>query len=521
MADTPSNNRRIAKNTIFLYGRMLVVMGLTLYTSRVILKALGFDDFGIYNLVAGMTMMFAFFTSSLSNATQRFLNIEHGRHDVEKTRKIFNISTKIYFLISIALIAISEIVGIWLIKCKLDIPADRITATVWVFQATLLALFFTFNGIVFQAVMIARENMKIYSYIGIFEAVAKLGIAFVIAHSGGDRLVEYSFLLTGVTLAVQLYCYMYCRKHYEECQFRRGIWDKGIFVDMFKFTGWNTFGCAIIALNFQGINIVLNIFFGPIVNAARAISAQIENVVNNFTNSFFTAVRPPMIKSYGAGDMVYFTDLMYFSSKIAFYLTLLMFFPIVFRVDYILHWWLGEVPEYTSEFVIWVMVYSLINILTNPLWTAIQAVNRMRGYCLIGGLVFLSAFPISCICLLKYHNPVIVFQVVSAVRLIYLFVVIRIVRLYISFSISDYARHVFLPIIKVTTVSALLCWGINGLLPQNFISLVTVGFAMMISVFISVITLGITKSQRQSILAKLFKNKYATETKGFVEEGEK
>lgn len=520
MADAASNNRRIAKNTFFLYGRMLVVMGLTLYTSRVILKALGFDDFGIYNLVAGMTMMFAFFTSSLSNATQRFLNIEHGRHDLNRARKIFNISAKIYLLLSIGIILVAEIIGIWLIKCELDIPADRVTATIWVFQATLIALFFTFNGIVFQAVMISREDMKIYSYIGIFEAVAKLGIAFAIARSGGDRLVEYSFMLMGVTLAVQLYCYRYCRRHYQECRFRRGMWDREIFVDMFKFTGWNTFGCAIIAINFQGINIVLNIFFGPVVNAARAISAQIENVVNNFTNSFFTAVRPPMIKSYGAGDMVYFTDLMYFSSKIAFYLTLLMFFPIVFRVDYILHWWLGEVPEYTSEFVIWVMVYSLINVLTNPIWTAIQAVNRMRNFCLIGGLVFLSAFPISCICLLKYHNPVIVFQIVSAVRVAYLLVTIRIVQAYISFSFADYTRHVFVPIIKVTAVTALLCWGINSLLPQNFISLVAVSLAMMAAVAFCVLAFGITRSQRQSVLSKIFKNHYATKTKEFVEEGE-
>ena len=495
MADVASNNRRIAKNTFFLYGRMLVVMGLTLYTSRVILKALGFDDFGIYNLVAGMTMMFAFFTSSLSNATQRFLNIEHGRHDLNKARKIFNISAKIYLLLSIGIILVAEIIGIWLIKYELDIPADRVSATIWVFQATLIALFFTFNGIVFQAVMISREDMKIYSYIGIFEAVAKLGIAFAIARSGGDRLVEYSFMLMGVTLAVQLYCYWYCRRHYQECRFRRGMWDREIFVDMFKFTGWNTFGCAIIAINFQGINIVLNIFFGPVVNAARAISAQIENVVNNFTNSFFTAVRPPMIKSYGAGDMVYFTDLMYFSSKIAFYLTLLMFFPIVFRVDYILHWWLGEVPDYTSEFVIWVMVYSLINVLTNPIWTAIQAVNRMR-------------------------TSGIVIQIVSAVRVAYLLVTIRIVQAYISFSFADYTRHVFVPIIKVTAVTALLCWGINSLLPQNFISLVAVSLAMMAAVAFCVLGFGITRSQRQSVLSKIFKNHYATKTKEFVEEGE-
>lgn len=326
-------------------------------------------------------------------------------------------------------------------------------------------------------------------------------------------------MLLGVSIITQVFYYLYCRR-YEECRFER-VWDRKIFVAMFKFTGWNTFGCGVYAVNSQGINILLNIFFGPVVNAARAISAQVEHAVNNFTTNFFTAVRPQMVKAYGAGDMSGFIHLIFFSSKLSYFLCLMLSLPIMFRIDYILHWWLTEVPEYTSGFVVWVLIFSLVNVLTNPLWTAIQAVNRMRGYCLVGGTVFLSAFPISYLWLKLGHGPVAVFQIIALVRLAYVFVVLYIVQRHVKFRPGEYFRSVVWPIVKVTPVAAALCWGIDILLPQGFWWLVLSAVMMMGATVIASVGVGLNSQQRSLMYDKIKQtiySKYGKKSTGGVSE---
>ena len=300
--------QRLAKNTIFLYIRMLLVMGVTLYTSRVILAVLGVVDFGIFNVIAGMTLMFAFFQSSLSNVTQRFLNFEYGKGNITESRRIFNISALVYFYLSVATVVVAEIVGIWLIYSKLNIPPERLFAAMWTFQTVVVSLFFTLNGIVFTSVIIARENMRLYAFVGLFEACGRLLIAYLIGWAGVDKLILYSTLYALLSISLQVFYAFYCRRHYAECKYQY-IWDKKLFMDMLKFAGWNGFGTAVYAINFQGINILLNIFFGPAINAAKAVASQVESAVNNFTTNFYTAVRPQIIKSYAAKDYGYFIKL--------------------------------------------------------------------------------------------------------------------------------------------------------------------------------------------------------------------
>lgn len=501
MEKVTENNTRIAKNTIFLYIRMLLIMVVTLYTSRILLNILGIEDYGIYNVVGGMVTMFAFFSSSLSNVTQRFFNFELGKGNIEKVRNIFNISVLIYLLISLITFVLLEIIGLWLIYHKLVIPVDRLGASLWVFQATAISLFFTLNGIVYNSVLIARENMRIYAYIGLAEALSRLAIAMILSYLNCDKLKLYAILLLVVTVSIQFCFYFSCKK-YPECKYHF-FWKKEIFEDMFKFASWNTFGTAVWAINEQGINVLLNMFFGPVVNASKGISSQVNSAINNFGMNFFTAVRPQIVKSYANQNIAYFLKLVFNSSRYSFFLLLLVSLPLLFRTDYILYLWLGQIPEFASSFVLWIIIYSLINVLTNPLWSAIQAIGKLKKYCLVGSSVYLTAFPVGYIFLMQGYNPVIVFKVLVIVRLIYLFVIIKIVSDYVSFSFRDYFSLVFVPILRVTVPIALLARWINSFFAQDFLSLLEVVLVFFLMGFLIIYWGGMTSEERLFVRNKI------------------
>ena len=499
---TAANNKRIAKNTLMLYVRMLLIMAVTLYTSRVVLQTLGVEDFGIYNVVAGVAISFVFFSSSLSNATQRFLNFELGRGDISKVNEVFCLSLLIYVFLSLLVLIVAIPLGTWLINCKLVIPEERLEAAFWVFLAMLCSWVFTLVGTVFDSVLIARENMTVYAYISIVEAVLKLLIVFTLNWVDFDKLKLYGILLLAVHIIVKMITVLICVWKYPECRFRY-YWNSVLFRKMFSFVGWNGFGTAVWMINEQGMNILLNLFFGPIVNASRAIAAQVNAAVNNFTNSFFTAVRPQIVKSYATGDNIYFIQLILGSSRYSFFLFCLLCLPIFMRVDYILQLWLGSVPKYSSEFVCWILLYSSVNVLTNPLWSAIQAVGKLKKYVLLGSLVYLMAFPISYVLLYFGYEPVIVFQVLTIVRLTYLFVIITIVRSYIFFSVYRYLMEVIWPILKVGVLTFVLVYEINRCFPQDFFSLIVVCLISVVITLILIYFVGLSGNERSLILQKI------------------
>lgn len=502
------NNKRIAKNTMFLYVRMLLIMGVTLYTSRVMLQVLGVEDFGIYNVVGGLASSFVFFSSSLSNATQRFLNFELGRGSIINTRNIFNLSLLIYSVIALIVFVVSEIGGMWFINHKLVIPVERLGAALWVFQMMVISLMVTLIGIVFDSVLIARENMKLYAYMGILEAGGKLFIVYVLNYMPLDKLKLYSILLLCVTLTIKLIPAVFCLRKYPECKIRL-YWEYSLFKEMFKFVGWNGFGTAVWAVNEQGMTILLNIFFGPIVNAAKAIATQVNAAVNNFGSNFFVAVRPQIVKSYANKEYTYFVELIYNSSRYSFYLMWLLCLPILLRIDYILKLWLGNVPEYTSEFARWILIYSLVNILTNPFWSAIQAIGYLRRYILVGSTIYLMAFPMSYLFLRYGSSPIIVFQILALVRLLYLFITIKIVGCYVSIHMLLYIRQVVMPIIKVIVVSLIVMIPLNLYFKEDFISLFIVFILSMIVSLLVVVIWGITFKERNMINSKIKQCLYA------------
>lgn len=497
-----ANNKRIAKNTLMLYMRMLLIMAVTLYTSRVVLAVLGVEDFGVYNVTGGIATSFVFFSSSLSNATQRYLNFELGKKNLSGANDIFNISILIYVVIALMVVVVAISIGPWLLNDVLVIPDSRLDAAYWVFYAMVFVLVITLVGSVYDSVLIARENMSVYAYVSVFEAIAKLLIVFVLAYADFDKLKLYAVLLLLVCIVIKSITAFICIRKYPECSFRY-YWSKKLFRQMFAFIGWNGISTAVWMINEQGLNVLLNIFFGPIVNAARGIAMQVNSAVNNFSSSFYTAVRPQIVKSYASNDLTHFTRLVLSSSRYSFFLMWMICLPILLRVEYILDLWLKNVPEYASQFVCLILVYSCVNVLTYPIWSGIQAVGRLKCFILVGSVIYLTAFPISYIFLKLGYGPMVVFQVLIVVRAIYHFVVMGFLMRYASFSYWRYAIEVMYPILKVCVLSLVVMCLVNQCFSQNFLSLVLVCIICLMVTISIICILGLTEKEKHYITERI------------------
>lgn len=482
-------------------------MAVTFFTSRVILDKLGVVDFGIQNVVGGVATLFVFFRSSLSNATQRYLSVALGKKDLEYAQQIVQQHHTIYMLIGMVSAVLAELFGMWLVSKKLVIPPDRIVAAQWVLQFAIIGFVVNICNVTPHAIMVAHENFRIYSYIGVVEAVAKLGIAYVISVVSFDRLITYSLLLLLVNLGVLMFNAVYTKIRYEECSYRP-LWIPALIKDMFGFIGWNVFGTAVYTLNDAGINLLLNMFFGPVVNAARGVAFQVSNAVNQFGQNFFTAVRPQIFKSYTENNKDLLLSLFYRSSKYTFFLLWLIILPVMLKVDTILGLWLREVPHETNVFLIWVLAYSLVNALVEPIWAMMLAVGKLKKYSIIGNSVFIMIFPISYFFLKAGATAVSVFTIAFAVRFVYVFVVLFIVSQFIKFSVQDYLRKVFLPIIVVICLASLCSRFICGYFPNTFIGLL---FTVIITLLVNILFIslaGMTTNERASFILILKSNKY-------------
>ncbi|RZQ66320.1 hypothetical protein EW639_09545 [Porphyromonas gingivalis] len=473
-------------------------MGVTFYTSRVILAALGEIDFGIYNVVGGMALMFAFFSSSLSNATQRFLNIALGKKDVEEANRVFSLSQTSFLLLSLLVLVIAELIGFWFIYNKLVIPTDRLDAALWVFHATVISLFFTVNGIVFNSVLIARENFKVYAYIGIFEALAKLAIALALSFTDSDRLKLYSSLYVGMTIVVQLFYAAYCICKYEECRVRL-YWDKKMFVQLSSFIGWNTFGTAVWTLNSQGINVLINMFFGLSVNAARAVSAQVETGLGQLNLGFITAVKPQVVKVYAAQKYTEFIQLLFDSTRHSFILMWLIGFPVMLNRDFILRFWLVNVPQGTADFVLWAIIAMIINAFTFPIWNAIQAVGKLGKYTIVSNGVYLLVFPISFFAFELGASAIVFLQIMSLVRIVQVMSILFVLKGYLDFSLKAYVHSVLSPVLQVILFSSLVCFLSRYLFSSPWILVLFDG----IIVSLIIIARGLSAQEHRFLLTKL------------------
>lgn len=512
MSDTSANNKRIAKNTLLLYVRMFFTMAVTLYTSRIVLSALGVEDFGIYNVVGGVVSMFGFINAAMSSATQRYLTFSLGKNDFCQLQKIFNISLSIHALISVLVIVLAETIGLWFLYNKMTIPTPRLDAALWVYQFSVLSSVVMIMSVPYNAVIIAHEKMSAFAYISILEVLLKLLIVFLLQIGNFDRLQLYAILIFGVQFLIRLIYGSYCGRHFPETKIRK-VREWGLFKEMLSFAGWSLWGnCAAIAFT-QGVNILLNIFFGPVVNAARGVAVQVQGAVSQFSMNFQTALNPQITKSYAVKDYAYMHNLIFRSSKFTFFLLLLLSLPVMIETEMLLTIWLKVVPDYTISFLRLMLCVTIVDAVANPLMISAAATGRIKLYQSVIGGILLSILPISYIVLKMGFNPSSVFVVHLCVCLLAFMVRLYIIRPMIQLSLTKYLKHVVIKCIVVTFFALILPLILKIILPEeNILYFLLVCFTCLLSVSVSIYVLGLDISERLfvkhkvvSILSKIHK----------------
>lgn len=395
---TTENNKRIARNTLLLYFRMLFLMIISLYTSRIVLNALGVEDFGIYNVAGGVVAMFSILSGSLSAAISRFITYELGKNNILKLKVIFSSAITIQIGLGIVIVFFAETIGIWFLNTQMNIPIERMVAANWVLQFSIITFIINLISVPYNAVIIAHEKMSAFAYISIFEAIGKLLIAYLITISPIDKLIFYAILMCVVAIAIRLLYGYYCKRHFDECRFHF-IWNKQIFQQIFSFAGWNFIGASSAVLRDHGGNIIINLFCGPTVNAARGIAFQVNNAIQGFVSNFMTALNPQITKSYAVKNYTYMMTLIFQGARLSFYMLLLLSLPIIINTHYLLTLWLNTVPEHTVLFVRLVLIFAMSESISGPLITAMLATGNIRNYqIIVGGLQMLN-LPISYILL--------------------------------------------------------------------------------------------------------------------------
>ena len=381
MDQLSNNNKRIAKNTLFLYFRMLLIMVVTLYMSRIVLDILGAEDYGIYNVVGGVVLIFSFLNSMLTSASQRFFSYEIGRGNKVELQNIFRLNISIFLILLLAVVFVVETVGVYFINTQLTIPDERMAAAHYVFQFSILSFCATFITIPFNALIVSYERMNAFAYISILEVSLKLLLVLALKSILFDKLIAYAGLMFIVQFLIMVIYIYYCKKQFGISY--RKYWNSSRAKELFSFTSWHVLGTSAMAIRSQGINILLNMFFNPTVNAARAIAYQINSAILSFSNNFFIAVKPQIYKNYANGDISSMLTLVFSSSRLSFFMLLFLGLPIFFEVNFVLSLWLKEVPEYTALFVRLVIINALLDSFNVPMTAATLATGRIKYYQII------------------------------------------------------------------------------------------------------------------------------------------
>ena len=452
------SSKKIAKNTLYLYIRMLFNMGISLFTSRLILQTLGVEDFGIYNLVGGVVVLFSFLNNAMSNSTQRFLNIEIARGLKNNINRVFNISLKIHIIISMMILILSETIGLWFLNHKLNIPTNRMHAAQIVYQMSIITTVINVMRIPFNAIILANERMSFYAFLGIGETILKLVIVYMLLwFSKYDHLIVYSVLLMTVNLLVNIFYRIYCRINFLIETKWKVVNDKGLFKQMISFSGWSLFGQTAVLGSTQGINMILNIFVGVTVNAALGIANQVNGVIYNFISNMQVAFNPKIIQTHADGHIDEHKNLVLNASKYSTYLFLLFAMPILVYTEVILHLWLGNnLPPYVVSFTQIVIVGSLINSIVGPFWMSANAIGNIRNYQIIISCILLFNLPIAYILLKNNQSPVFVMAIQVFLNFVAFIFRICYVNNKLSFGrkkLTNYFKGFILPFLFVSGIT--------------------------------------------------------------------
>lgn len=495
-----NNNRRIFKNTLFLYFRMLLTLGVTLYTSRVVLNSLGVEDFGIFNVVGGVVTMMTFLSGAMSSATQRFFSFELGKNNLEQLAKVFKMSLNIHWLIVLIVVLVAQTLGLWFVNNQLVIPPERLVAANWVFQCALFSFCCSVLSVPYNAAIISYEKMSAFAYISIVDVLLKLTVVFLLAEHAGDKLQFYALLLAAVSLLILGCYYAYARWQFTVTRFS-WYWNTELFKILFSYTGWNLFGnVAAVATN-QGINILLNLFFGATVNAARAIAFQVNSAITGFVTSLQMSINPQIVKSYANDNYEYMLKLVFSGARYSFFLLFMLAIPLLFQMEIILKVWLGILPEYAVDFCRLVIIDSLIICLSGTLMAAFQATGKIKKYQMIVGFIILCNLPISFLLLKNGHNANL--TMIVAITISILALLARIVLLSELFS-GIPSR--FIELVTRVTIVSLSSMVVANFIPELFsnklIQFVISCFSYWFISLFFIIVFGIDKVERKFILKK-------------------
>lgn len=501
-----SSNKRIVKNTIFLYVRMIVVMIVTLFTSRIILNTLGATDYGIYNVVGGIVTIVAFLNSALAGSTSRYLTFALGEGILEKQKKTFGAALNLHICIALLVLIVGETIGLWFFYEKMIIPEDRVSAALWVYQFSIVTTMISFTQVPYNASLIAHEKMSIYAYVGLYEAFSRLAIAYLITISPIDNLVFYGSLLLLNTIVVQMFYRWYAAKNFSECRFSL-VKDKALYKQLLSYGGWDLFGNLAVVCQGEGVNLLLNVFFGPVVNAARAIAIQIQGAVLQFVSNFMMAVRPQVIKNYAEGNVERMYSLTFYTAKFSYMLMLALVVPICCEIKFILHLWLGDaVPENTALFAVLVLVTYTWRTFHIAALMPYHAIGNIKtGNVTIGSLM-IATLPIGYV-LFKIGLPAYsVFLVIFAIEIVGMFAIYWLIHNYEYFPYLDIFRKILLPSTAVTLLTIALPLYIINLMEEGWLRLILVCVSSETTLGLSAFYIGLNKSERSRIIS-LAKNK--------------
>ena len=481
---------------------MLLTLFVGLYTSRVVLQTLGISDYGLYNVVAGIITLFTFLNSTLASGTQRFMSFALGEQNFNKMKSVFSTAIYLHALFSLIIVVIAEIVGLWLLYNKMQIPDGRMDAAFWVFQFSIFATMVKMMEVPYMATLIAHERMNIYAYISIYDVVMKLLIVFVIQMVVYDKLILYAFLLFVVHVSSALLYLLYCRIKYNET---RSIVDfsKSTFKDIASFSIWNIFGCGAVALQGQGVNILLNMFFGTVVNAARGIAFQVNAIILQFVNNFQVAVNPQIVKLYASGQKEEMIKLVLNNSKFAAFLYLIIAIPAFVEIEFVLRMWLGEYPDYAPIFLRIIIVQSLIQTMTRPVVMVVHAVGKMKEVNLTAGVALLLILPVSYVLLKMNVDPVTVMAVNIIPWLFETFFELFYENKFIGFPIWGFYKKVYFVVFPIALLVVTVPYFAHLYLPMEGWGRFLV--VCVISVITSVVTiyyLGLSTHLREMVLDK-------------------
>ena len=503
--DNKANNKRLAKNTIVLYVRTIILMLVSLYTSRVVLDVLGVENYGIYNVVGGAIMMFSVVSGSISNAISRFITFELGKGQSKRLNEVFVSSVNIQIGISLVVIVLGETIGLWFLNTYMNIPDGRMPAANWVLQCSLLAFVINLLSIPFNACIIAHEKMTAFAYIGIIEAILKLLIVLALPFFPQDKLIVYSILIVIVALIVRITYSVYCRRNFEECHYHRSL-NKELIHEMAGFSGWQFLTNSCWIINTQGVNILSNLFFGVAINAARGIAHQVEGAIMQFVNNFMTALNPQIVKSYAQKEQERFFGLICRGAKFSYYLLMLIALPVIFETEFLLGIWLKTVPDYAVLFVRLSIIASMVNMLGNSCVAACMATGNIKRYTIWLSSIGVLVFPFIWLLFYLGLGPETAYVVFIIIYIAIIFVRLYVMIDLIKFPPMLFIKEVLIPIVPVTAFSIILPLMMFLFMMEDSIGrFVYMSLLCVIGSSLSIYVFGLTNEEKNYLMSILMK----------------